>query len=401
MYFPKEAPPTLEALEALWAPYAGVFIGSLLISLLLTPMFRALAIRMGVYDMPDKMLKPHGRPIPYLGGLAIFLGIILPLVTMALLGKAGNTRGLLAVAIGATIVTGAGLLDDLVSLKPGHKILFQITGALVLAAGGVVFRAMPWELAGLPLDSASPELAVAAGILVQVFLVVAACNATNLLDGLDGLCSGVAAIIGIGFLLLATSITGWYQWGDAPGYTFSVPIIVISLALLGAAIGFLPYNFNPASIFMGDAGSMLLGFICAAMVIMFSERPGLLKWCISAMFIFGLPFFDTGLAFTRRWLNGKPIFQGDRSHFYDQLVDRGLSVKQAVLVCYGLALFFVCMGLGLLFVRTRYAFVIAVFVIVAIAVIVKKAGMLRVDRQAAPGTPVGTDDDRIASTRPE
>lgn len=382
MFFPDQAPPTLEALRFIWRPHVDVFIGSLLISLLLTPVFRALAIRLGIFDMPDLELKPHGRPIPYLGGLAIFLGTVLPLVAMVAFGQAAHVRPLLAVVIGATLITATGLLDDLISLKPYQKIIAQVAAALVLAGGGIVCRAIPETIGGVPLGSLNPSVTAAMGLALQVFLVVAACNATNLLDGLDGLCSGVTAIISVGFLLLATSIVGWYTWSTGPRYEFSVPIIVISLALLGAAIGFLPYNFNPASIFMGDAGSMLLGFICATLVIMFCEHPGMLKWPVSAMLIFGLPFFDTGLAFTRRWLNGKPVFQGDRSHFYDQLVDRGLSVRQAVLACYALAILFILIGFGMLFVRTRYAVLIAVGVVILAGTAVKKAGMLRVDDKA-------------------
>lgn len=384
MFFPVNAPPTLEALRAIWGPHTEIFIGALLIALLLTPLFRALAIRLRIYDMPDKQLKPHGRPIPYLGGLAIFSGMTLPLLLVALSGHAPQSRALLAVVIGATLITITGLLDDLISLKPNQKIVAQVTAALILVGGGVVFRAIPADIGGVPLGSVSPSLTVAVSIALQVFLVVAACNATNLLDGLDGLCSGVTAIISVGFLMLATSIAGWHMWGEAPGYEYSVPIIMISLALLGAAIGFLPYNFNPASIFMGDAGSMLLGYICAALMIMLCEHAGMAKWLISALLIFGLPFFDTGLAFSRRWLNGKPIFQGDRSHFYDQLVDRGLSVRQAVMACYGLALLFVLTGLGLLFVRTRYGVVIAIGIVAASGAALWMAGMFRVDDKARP-----------------
>lgn len=382
MFLPEQAPPIFEALQTLWAPHTSVFISSLLIALLLTPVCRHVATRMGVLDMPDKDLKPHGRPIPYLGGLAIFFGVILPLVVVIVAGHNQQGRALLAVVIGATLITLTGLLDDLVSLKPIHKIIAQVAAALILAAGGVIFRALPTEVGDIPVAALSPTLATVVGIGLQVFLVVAACNATNLLDGLDGLCSGVTAIISVGFLLLASSIAGWYMWGSGPDYDFSVLVIVISLALLGAAIGFLPYNFNPASIFLGDAGSMLLGFICATLVIMFCEHAGMIKWLVSSLLIFGLPFFDTGLAFTRRWLNGKPIFKGDRSHFYDQLVDRGLSVRQAVLVCYGLAVLLVAIGIGLLFVRTRYSVIIALGVVVAAAIFVWRAGMLRVDDKA-------------------
>lgn len=425
MFFPPDAPSVLEVLRTLWAECAGVFIFSLLASLLLTPVFRSLAIRFRVYDMPDQRLKPHARPIPYLGGLAIFLGIALPLLVVGLAHQdepaaaatadasqaAGSaqlqppasqaaqsertmpTRALWAVLIGATLIVITGLVDDLVSIKPTHKIIAQVAAALVLVAGGVTFRGIPYgfeDVQWLTLDS--PVL-VWGGIALQICLVVGACNATNLLDGLDGLCSGVTAIIATGFLLLATSIASWHHFGGSYNYEFSLLIMLISFAMLGAALGFLPYNFNPASIFMGDAGSMLLGFLCATLMIMFSEKPGMLKWFIGALFIFGLPIFDTSLAYARRKLNGKPIFQGDRSHFYDQLVDRGMTVKQAVVSCYALALFFVVMGLAIIFMRTRYGVLVYLGVAALLVLIVVRAGMLRVDdsKVRKPASPMPAD----------
>lgn len=385
MFLPDQAPPLLEAFKTLWGGQSGILIAALLIALLATPLFRAIAIRLRIYDMPDQQLKPHARPIPYLGGLAIALGVVLPLVAIGLWGGLENARPLWAVVIGIVIIVVAGLLDDLVSLAPWQKIVAQVAAALVLVAGGVIFRAVPGRFGDVQWLSPDSALLVLLGIGFQVFLVVAACNATNLLDGLDGLCSGVTAIITVGFLLLATSIAGWHTWGNAPNYQFSILIIIISMALFGAAMGFLPYNFNPASIFMGDAGSMLLGFVCATLMIMFSEKPGMVKWFISSLLIFGLPIFDTGLAYTRRKLNGKPVFQGDRSHFYDQLVDRGLTVRQAVIVCYAMALFFVASGIGVIFVRTRYAALIFLAIVVGLALFTWMAGMLRVDA-AKPGS---------------
>ena len=222
MFFPDQAPPLLQALKALWGDQSGVLIGSLLITLLATPLFRAIAIRLRIYDMPDQRLKPHARPIPYLGGLAIAMGVILPLAAIGLWGGLENTRPLWAVVVGIVIIVAAGLLDDLVSLAPWQKIVAQVAAALVLVAGGVIFRAIPGSIGGVQWISPDSLLLVLLGIGFQVFLVVAACNATNLLDGLDGLCSGVTAIITVGFLLLATSIAGWHMWGK-PRATSSAP----------------------------------------------------------------------------------------------------------------------------------------------------------------------------------
>lgn len=385
MFFPDRAPPLFEALDTLWRSRAEVvFIGSLLITLLATPLFRAIAVRLGIYDMPDKQLKPHSRPIPYLGGLAIYAGVVLSLLAAMKFGVVLQQRALWGILAGTTIITFAGLLDDLVSLKPRTKIIAQVAAALALAAGGIIYHGIPTGFEGhVWLPRTSPMI-TPIGLCVQILLVVAACNATNLLDGLDGLCSGVTAIIAGGFLLLATSIAAWTIWGSAPEYRYANLIVLVSMALLGATLGFLPYNFNPASIFMGDAGSMLMGFLCAALTCMFAERVGMIKWVIGALLIFGLPTLDTGLAFTRRWLNGKPIFQGDRSHLYDQLVDRGLSVRQTVAVCYTLALAFAALGVGVIFVRTRYAAALFVLLWTIIGLVAYKTGMLKVDRPAKP-----------------
>jgi UDP-GlcNAc:undecaprenyl-phosphate GlcNAc-1-phosphate transferase len=397
MFFPEQSPPLLQALQALWGGQSGVLISSLLITLLTTPLFRWIAVRLRIYDVPDQLLKPHARPIPYLGGLAIATGVIVPLAAIGLWGGLANARPLWAVLIGIVIIVTAGLLDDLVSLAPWQKIVAQVAAALVLVAGGVIFRAIPPVIGPVHWISPTSSLLTVLGIGFQVFLVVAACNAANLLDGLDGLCSGVTAVITVGFLLLATSIAGWHMWGQAPNYQFSTLIIIISMALFGAAMGFLPYNFNPASIFMGDAGSMLLGFVCATLMVMFSEKPGMLKWFISSLLIFGLPIFDTSLAYTRRKLNGKPVFQGDRSHFYDQLVDRGLTVRQAVLVCYGMALFFVASGTGVIFIRTRYAAMVFLAIVIALALFAWAAGMLRVDENKLRAPGLDSQQDKVES----
>jgi len=387
LYFPESAPPAAEALEQLWAPHAWIFVAALLCTLLSTPLFRALAMRRGIYDMPDKRLKPHGQPIPYLGGLGIFLGVAVPLGLAALAGEAGHPRAVCAVLLGAGIVVAAGLADDLIGLKPSYKIAAQLAAALVLLMGGVIFRGVPWGVDGFRWAAPDSRVLIAIGLAIHFCLVIGACNATNLLDGLDGLCSGVTAIIAVGFLVMATSIAGWGTFTEAEPHPFAGLIMMISIALFGAALGFLPYNFNPASIFMGDAGSMLMGYLCAVLIIMFAYEPQHAKWFLGAMVIFGLPIFDTGLAFVRRWVNGRPIFAGDRSHFYDQLVDRGLSVTQAVIVCYGLALLFAVLGVSILFVRTRYGILIYLAVFTCIAIAVAKMGMVKVDEGNDPIPP--------------
>jgi len=204
-------------------------------------------------------------------------------------------------------------------------------------------------------------VAVPVSAVVAVVIVLAACNSANLIDGLDGLCSGVTAIVSLGFCVLATHMALWHysEAGD--------PVrLLLAIAMLGAAVGFLPLNFNPAKIFMGDAGSMLLGFNCGMMILLFAER-GIVRWVLGGLMVFGLPIADTALAVLRRWRSGRPIFAGDRSHFYDQLIDRGMSVRKVVAISYAVAALYAAVGCLPIWLRTRY--VVPLYLLVAVATI--------------------------------
>jgi UDP-N-acetylmuramyl pentapeptide phosphotransferase/UDP-N-acetylglucosamine-1-phosphate transferase len=455
-------------LKAIWEPYLWVFLASLLLTLILTPIVRALAMRWRVYDLPDERLKTHDRPIPYLGGVAVFLGWAIPVLfvagyctarpeanrmspetgrvmrmatgefslsagkelrqemvlhedddakllaiegpiddpvldqkrrdarqrraTMAALSKATTPDsqwiehpGRIFWIVGAALLMLLiGLFDDLRDIPPKLKILGQVVAAIMLVAGGILFQGfpkqMPSDLGGVALLPSGVWWVIGLGIIFQVILVVGASNATNLLDGLDGLCSGVTSLICVGFLVLATSLMAWdiFRGNALPvHYEHAGIIVLLSFALMGAVLGFLPYNFNPASIFMGDAGSMFLGFMAATFMILFAERPEGFKWFLGAMVIFGLPIFDTGLALVRRLVNRQPIFAGDRSHFYDQLVDRGFSVQKSVSINYLLTMVFISAGVGIVFFRMRYAVLIYVLIFGAIAVAALKLGFVR------------------------
>ena len=163
--------------------------------------------------------------------------------------------------------------------------------------------------------------------------------------------------------------------------------VIIALALLGAVLGFIPYNFNPASIFMGDTGSMFLGFVCSTMIILMGM--GHVKWFLASMVIFALPILDTILAFARRWTNGRPLFSADKQHFHHQLVARGFSVKQTVLISYALAVFFGLLGVSMVYMRTRYTIAIYLVVFGSIMVTAYKLGMIHERPSAGPATNLG------------
>jgi UDP-GlcNAc:undecaprenyl-phosphate/decaprenyl-phosphate GlcNAc-1-phosphate transferase len=391
--FPPRSPDWYTILEALWGPWIWVFVVALLLSLLGTPLCRWLALRLNICDRPDNAVKIHRGPIPYLGGCAIWLAWTVPMIIYVAKHPAAVTWwAVLALVAGGLAAFVTGLVDDLRDLRPWMKLLGQSVAAVFLVAGGIVWNAYPVFAPGsfLRLEEGA-WFVLAVGVAMQFMVVIGATNATNLLDGLDGLASGVTAIISVGFLLLATGLVAWARFGggSAMEYRYADVIMVVALSLAGAVIGFLPYNFNPARIFMGDAGSVFIGYVMAAMMIMFASEFGVIKWFVGALFIFGVPIFDTATAVIRRLLNGRHVMMPDRSHLYNQLVDRlGLSVRGAVGVLYALSAVFAAAGLLVLYLPGRYAMCIYLAAAGVFLVIVWRLGFLRM-----------TDEEKAAADR--
>jgi UDP-GlcNAc:undecaprenyl-phosphate GlcNAc-1-phosphate transferase len=277
-----------------------------------------------------------------------------------------------------------GVWDDLKNIRPWVKITGQIGAACMLLASGIGTElahnfmhpiVQRWNIYSdwmIDQESAAyAQLVFALSSLLVVSIVVFCCNATNLMDGLDGLCGGVTAIIASGFVLLAVAL-GMYSGG--PETNNDALRVVLALALLGGVLGFVPYNFNPASIFMGDTGSMFLGFSCGLLIILMGEVAS--KWFLAAMVMFALPILDTALALARRWVNKRPFFSPDKHHFHHQLVSRGLSVRKAVILNYVLAIGFVLCGASIVFMRTRYAVGFYLVIFCSIIVAAYKMGMV-------------------------
>jgi UDP-GlcNAc:undecaprenyl-phosphate GlcNAc-1-phosphate transferase len=184
----------------------------------------------------------------------------------------------------------------------------------------------------------------------------------------------VLGIIAAGFLILAVHMHLYSPW-----HPWDVQRVTLCLAMIGAALGFLPYNRNPAKIFMGDAGSMLLGLNAAILLLLFCKSNAI-RWLLASLMVFALPLTDMMLAMVRRWRYERPIMQGDRSHFYDQLLDRGWSVRRVVSTSYGLAAFFAVMGCVSITIRTRYMILLYGGVALAVAWLIHRFGMLRMSR---------------------
>jgi UDP-GlcNAc:undecaprenyl-phosphate GlcNAc-1-phosphate transferase len=397
--------------SAVIQPYMPVFYVAFLVSLVLTPLMRALAHRNGVVDDPDGKRKVHSQPIAYLGGVSIFLGWLAG-ISMSVFLQPHNAAPLhlgtiqvpIGIVLGAATVVVFGLMDDVFSLSPKVKLIGQFLAALLLILPGAINFAgsdlflgahapntgeppvgPAWMIIRPLIDMhvlsqdvlRSPAWFFGASIfsgLLAVCVIIATCNSTNLLDGLDGLCSGVTGVMSIGYLFLAIYLAQ-SNWVGVGGAAADPVRITLSLALLGAVMGFLPYNFNPASIFMGDTGSMFLGYICGTMILLFAQN-GTIRWFLSAIIMFGLPMMDTLLAIVRRKLNGKPIFSPDSNHFHHFLVKRGLTVRKAVLLSYAVAAIFVSFGLVIVIMPTALALGIYLVLFGWIIVAAFKMGMI-------------------------
>ncbi|MCI9118351.1 MAG: undecaprenyl/decaprenyl-phosphate alpha-N-acetylglucosaminyl 1-phosphate transferase [Flavonifractor sp.] len=292
---------------------AAALVVALLISLVSTPVVKNLAAKVGAVDVPKDNRRMHDHPIPRMGGLAIFFGFVLSVLIFAELTP--QLRGML---LGASMIVVLGIFDDIYALKALPKLFVQIAAALVAVCSGNVIEA----LSNPNIFSSDPywELGILK-IPFTVLWIVAITNAVNLIDGLDGLACGVSTISSMTLLVISLVV--------ADG-----PAAVLMAALAGGCIGFLPYNLNPAKIFMGDTGATFLGYVLAVVSI-----QGLFKFYTIISFavpflMLGLPIFDTCFAFIRRIAHGQSPMHADRSHVHHRLIDMGFSQKQAVAVLY-------------------------------------------------------------------
>jgi UDP-GlcNAc:undecaprenyl-phosphate GlcNAc-1-phosphate transferase len=289
----------------------------------LTPAVAALAHKLGALDFPDER-KVHQRPIPRLGGLAIWAAIILALLASFSYRYFFSsdfglnlTSELFGIFIGSLIMLAVGVIDDIFSLTPVFKFSSQIIAALVLVAFG-----MKMEFLGNPFGGSGSLFYLGnIGILLTVFWVVAFCNIINFIDGLDGLAAGVSAIAALAFFAFA------WQTGQTS-------TALISLAIAGATLGFLRHNFHPAKIFMGDSGSLFLGFVFGALTVDGVMKSVAAVALFAPLIIMGVPILDATLAILRRYLNRQPVTQADRDHLHHRLLRRGLSHRQAVIFIY-------------------------------------------------------------------
>jgi UDP-GlcNAc:undecaprenyl-phosphate GlcNAc-1-phosphate transferase len=344
------------------------------VSALAATMFcKRIAIRFGIVDRPDNLVKTHKEPIAYLGGIGVLAGFTVGLLTGVYLLReqvilTSAMRLLFGILAGATIACFVGVTDDILDISPYKKLLGQVVAAVALIAVGI---RPSLHYFSDPLDWPMPQwLEFAIGVPIVIFFVLGATNSLNLLDGLDGLCAGVTAIITVGMLFLAVHLSTWgfSEVGD--------PVrIIVCLGLAGGVLGFLPFNRHPAKIFMGDAGSMMMGFTVAALMILFAEQ--IPRWWMASVMVFGLPILDTATALVRRLINKRPLFVSDRGHIYDQMIDRGIPLRRTVAICYLLAGAYAFIGVAISQMRTRYALIVDIIVFGVSAMIIWKMDFLK------------------------
>ncbi len=294
------------------------FALSFVIAFLSTPLVKKLAHKIGTIDVPKDERRMHKKPIPLIGGLAIFLGFV---VSSLIFTKVDIE--IVSMLLGGFVMVVLGIFDDKYCLSAKLKLAVQILVAMIPVFSGVRIERiiLPFvESGGIEFGWLSYP--------ITILWIVALTNAVNLIDGLDGLAAGVSAIASFSIFLVAL-IQGEYI------------IAILTAALLGACFGFLPYNFSPASIFMGDTGSTFLGYIMACIsVIGLFKIHAIISFAVPFI-AFGIPIFDTSFAILRRIKEHRPIMSPDRGHLHHRLVDMGFTQKQAVLIIYA-----ICVILG-------------------------------------------------------
>ena len=301
--------------------YSLLFLGltSFALSLLLTPLVRNLAWHYGVVDQPDQQRKIHSAPIPRIGGVAIFGAVIgsygLLLVVRLSSGAIvwADLPLVLRLLPALAVVFGIGLIDDIVSTHPWLRLAAETVAAILAWVGGVHVSAINgYSFSGAVVS-----------FIVTVLWIVTCTNAINLIDGVDGLAAGVSLFASITMLVAAL-------------LSHNFPMALAVVPLVGSLLGFLRFNFTPASIFLGDCGSLTLGFLLGCFGAVWAEKSSTLLGLIAPLMVLAVPLLDVGLAIARRLLRGQPIFAADDAHIHHKLLSLGLAPRHLLFVIYGI-----------------------------------------------------------------
>ena len=328
----------------------GVFVVAFVVAFLLTPSVKKLAIKLKAIDIPNEKRRVHDHPIPRLGGLAIVIGFTVATLIFAILayGTDNNIldKQLIGLFLGIIIIEIVGIFDDIYQLRAWHKLLFQILAASVVVLFGIRIEGFSNPV----VENGYIGLGIFS-IPITMIWIIGITNAINFIDGLDGLAAGVASISSLSLLFISI-------------FLGNIETVVLTAALAGATLGFLPFNFNPAKIFMGDTGSTFLGFTLGTIAIMGMIKSYTVIAVIAPLVVLGLPILDTAFAIIRRILKGQSPMCADRGHLHHRLVDAGLTQKQTVLILYAISA-----SLGIIgFMLVQSGILKIILLIVAIAI---------------------------------
>lgn len=296
-----------------------LFVLSLILSLVFTPLVRSLALRLKIVDQPDNKRKVHKKPIPRIGGVAVVAAyfssclLVWGLLRIYPVGDRAIFGDFRALIPAVAVIFAVGLADDLVNLQPWHKFAAQGLASLIVVSNGLYIQSISTVSIPRPL-----------GMFITAVWLMACTNALNLIDGLDGLAAGTT-LVGTGTVLIASLMSG------------NTDLTVVAAPLSGALIGFLAFNFNPASIFLGDCGSLVLGFLLGCYSLIWMQASSSVISVAAPVMTLSVPLLDTVLAMLRRFLGGRPLFRPDRSHIHHRLLARGFNHRGAVLCLYAAA----------------------------------------------------------------
>lgn len=324
---------------------AVAFILAFLISFFMTPVAKKIAFKVGAIAKPRKR-DMHSKPIPRMGGIAIFTGFMITFLIVIWKLPLTNIKQIIGIIVGCSMIFILGFFDDIYELNAKIKFIIQILAATVVALCGIRI-----DFFSIPFFGDNQVYTNLLSIPATIIWIVGITNAVNLIDGLDGLAAGVSSIASL--CLMVLSINAGYP-----------PAALLTATLAGSCMGFLPYNFNPASIFMGDTGSTFLGFTLGITSVLGLLKGYTVATIFIAVLVLGLPIFDTAFAIIRRFLAGKPIMSADRGHLHHRLVDNGYTHKQAVVTLYGIS---GILGLSAIaFFNHNVKFAILVFILMAL-----------------------------------
>ncbi|MGH9504297.1 MAG: MraY family glycosyltransferase [Terriglobales bacterium] len=315
--------------------YLGIFAASVLASFVLTRYIRNLAALRGWVAGPGLDRHLHIRPLPRLGGVAIFLAFLFSIGIAGLvswwhprLNFGFTSRALFTILLPGSLIFLLGLYDDLHPVGPYFKFSVQVLAGAILFAGGLRIFDLPVLLSGY-------HFPWYVGLPLTILWVLGITNAFNLIDGLDGLAAGSALFSTLVVFVVAVFSHSWF-------------VSVMTLVLAGAILGFLRFNFNPATIFLGDCGSLFVGFMLSALALQGMQKSPTVVAVAIPVVSFGLPILETALSMVRRLISGRPLFTGDREHIHHKLLQRGLSQRQAVTILYAVSAVFAMLSLFML-----------------------------------------------------